>query len=179
MEHPDVEKIAGESFKRQIGERDTKILELEGRLSDMQSNIAVEVAKAFQKVKSVEDEISAQKDRIQEVGQLIFDEVYAEEMKGVSPDEQEYDTPHFGDFDRLPVSLEDFKVSYLNMDDEVEHSYFIEKSFWKEAVALPGWHKLVKEYARLSELQEKPKNCGKVQPTPRECFSLRIFESLV
>ena len=72
MEHPDIEKIAGESFKRQIGERDTKILELEGRLSDMQSNIAVEVAKAFQKVKSVEDEISAQKDRIQEVGQLIF-----------------------------------------------------------------------------------------------------------
>ena len=33
VEHPDIEKIAGESFKKQIGERDAKIADLEQRLA--------------------------------------------------------------------------------------------------------------------------------------------------
>jgi hypothetical protein len=120
----DVEKVVDERIK----ECDSKIADLETRLGDMQNQIGVEVARAFQKVKNVEDEIRGQKDRIEKIGQEIFDEVHDDEMKGLAPELGDEGPPLFLVFNRLPTSSKDFRIEYENTD---EVDVLINESFWK------------------------------------------------
>ena len=99
-----------------------------------------------------EDEIRAQNDRIEKIGQEILDEVHDDEMKGLPPELVDNGPPSVLVFDSLPTSSKDFRIEYENTD---EVDVVINESFWNKVSAHPSWRKVVKEYARLSELQDK------------------------